>query len=73
MTLSAYLTIKQDEDTLHEDAVEFSEEQDGLWLDVLNWVVSAGVVARDLYAGPPPTPNPKLPRAAWDKELKERE
>lgn len=70
MTLSVQLTIKQDGETLHEDAVEYDEEQDGVWLAIQNWLVSAGRVGFMLFYGPPPSPNPRLPREAWDREYR---
>lgn len=68
MTLAVQVVIKQDGEILHEDAVEYSEDQDGVWLAIQNWLVSAGKVGFMLFYGPPPQPRPKLPREAWDRE-----
>lgn len=70
MVLTVHVTIAQDGETLHEDAVEYDESEDGVWLAIQNWLVSAGKVGFMLFYGPPPKAAPKLPREAWDKELR---
>lgn len=69
MTISVHLVIQQDGETLVEDAVEYSEDQDGLWLATLDWLVRRGQMARSVFFGPPPSPAPPLPREAWDKDF----